>query len=482
MRLTSGNKFWIGIFCWLLLAAPLAAAQQPSQVKSTAQNRTSLGITIYNSNFALVRETRRLDLPAGIVHLGLEGVPTSIEPSTVHLGPSPGIELLDQSYEYDLLNPKSLLEKYVGKRITLIFREQQGGSTHYRREQAVLLSTNGPVWKIDGEIVTGIHPDGYRFPALPGRLYSRPTLVLTLKNSRTGKHSLQVSYLADHLNWHADYVLDLTRKGGKGSLEGWVTLENNSGTSFRNAELSLVAGQVHRSGRQGPRPLVVMARAKAETTGGTAPQFSQAPVGEYHLYRLKRSVSLGNNASKQISLLSAASLPVKHTYVVEGSSRVFRTRLPEGAPAPQAVRVFLSFRNDDAAKLGIPLPAGIVRVYQSDDRGNLILLGEDRIQHTPKNERVQLDVGNAFDITAHRIQTDFQRISNRVYESAFAITLRNHKDKRVTVEVREPVGGSWKMLKSNFPAKKLNASTVEFDVPVAAGGTAKLTYRVRVTD
>ncbi len=482
MRWTIGWKPWIKTFCWLLFAAPLMAAQQPARVETTAKDRTALGITIYNSNFALVRETRLVQLPAGTVHLGFEDVPTSIEPSTVYLGAARGVEILDQSYEYDLLNPKRLLEKYVGKRITLIFRERQGGNTHYRREQALLLSTNGPVWKIGGDIVTGIQPDGYSFPALPGQLFSEPTLIWTLRNAHAGERPLHVSYLADHLNWHADYVLDLTREGGKGSLEGWVTLENNSGTSFRNARLSLVAGQVHRAGRQGPRPLVVMARAQAATVGGAEQQFTQAPIGEYHLYRLNRRVDLQNNESKQISLLSAASVPVKHSYVVEGSGRIFRTRLPEGAPAPEAVRVFLSFRNDAAAGLGKPLPAGIVRVYQPDNQGNLILLGEDQVQHTPKNETVRLDVGNAFDIAARRTQTDFRRISNRVYESAFAITLSNHKDKPVTVQVREPVGGSWEVLQSSVPARKLNAFTIEFDVPVPAGGTAKLTYRVRVTD
>jgi hypothetical protein len=482
MRWKSGWKPWATALCWLLLCAPFAAAQQPARTESTARNRTSLGITIYNSNFALVRETRQVDLPSGTVHLGFEDVPASIEPSTVHLSPVRGVDVLDQSYEYDLLNPQRLLEKYVGKRMTLVFRDQQSGTTHYRQEQAILLSTNGPVWKIGDEIVTSIHPDGYRFPELPGRLYSRPTLVWTLKNARAGEHRLNVSYLAERLNWSADYVLNLTRDGAKGSLEGWVTLDNNSGTSFDNAELSLVAGQVHRATGRGPRPMVMMAQAKAAVAGGVEQQFTQEAAGEYHLYRLGRRLTLRNNESKQISLLASPSVPVEQTYVVEGSARIYRTRLPEGAPAPHAVRVFLTFHNDDAAGLGKPLPAGIVRVYQPDSQGNLVLLGEDRVQHTPKDETVRLDVGNAFDITSHRTQTDFRRISNRVYESAFAITLRNHKDKAVTVHVHEPVGGSWEVLESSVPAKKLNAFTLGFDVPVPANGTAKLTYRVRVTD
>ena len=467
--------------CWLLLAAPFAAAQQPATAQSTAKDRTSLGITLYNSNFALVRETRRVNLPAGGVRLNFEGVPGSIEPSTVYLRPARGVDVLDQSYEYDVLNPQRLLEKYVGKEMTLVFREQQSGTTHYNNVKATLLSTNGPVWKIGDEIVTGLRPDGYRFPEVPGELYNRPTLVWMLKNATAGERSLDVSYLADQMNWHADYVLNLTRDGGKGSLEGWVTLTNDSGASFDNAQLSLVAGQVHRAGgpRAGPMPMMT----EAVAVGGAAPQqFTQEAAGEYHLYTLNRRVSLRDHESKQISLLSAASVPVTKTYILQGNPNIFRMALPQGAPAPEAVRVDLSFRNDAAAGLGKPLPAGVVRVYQPDSQDNLTLLGEDQIRHTPKDETARLDIGKAFDIVAERRQTDFRRISNRVYESAFEIPPRNQKDQPVPVEVREPVNGSWEVLESSFPAKKFNAFTLEFDVPVPANGTAKLTYRVRVTD
>jgi hypothetical protein len=478
MRVISRWKLWAPVIWWLLLGAPFAAAQQPKTAQSSAKDRTSLGITIYNSNFALVRETRRVNLPTGAVRLNFEGVPGSIEASTVYLRPVGGVDVLDQSYEYDLLNAQRLLEKYVGKEMTLVFREMQGGTTHYNEVKAILLSTNGPVWKIGDEIVTGMRPDGYRFPELPGELYNRPTLVWMLKDASAGEQSLDVSYLADQMNWKADYVLNLAREGAKGSLEGWVTLTNDSGASFDDAQLSLVAGQVHRAVTP-PRPMPMMARAENGVVGGIAPQFTQEAAGEYHLYTLNRRVILRDHESKQISLLAAASVPVTKTYVVEGSPENFRmNRMPDKPP----VRVFLSFRNDAASGLGQPLPAGIVRVYQPDSRGNLTLLGEDRIEHTPKDEIARVDVGNAFDIVAERTQTDFRRISNRVYESAFEITLSNHKEQAATVEVRETVNGSWEVIQSSLPAKKINAFTLGFDVPVPANGTAKLTYRVRVTD
>jgi hypothetical protein len=478
MRVIKRWKNWALVVLWLLLTVPFTAAQPPATAQSTAKDRTSLGITIYNSNFALVRETRRVNLPAGAVRLDFEGVPASIEPSTVYLRPVRGADVLDQSYEYDLLNPQRLLEKYVGKEMTLVFRETRNGTTHYNDVKAILLSTNGPVWKIEDEIVTGIHPDGYRFPALPGELYNRPTLVWMLKDAGAGERNLEVSYLADQMNWHADYVLNLAREGGKGNLEGWVTLTNDSGAAFDNAQLSLVAGQVHRATTP-PRPMPMMARAEAGVVGGVAPQFTQEAAGEYHLYTLDRRVSLRDHESKQISLLAAPSVPVTKTYVVAGSPEIFRmNRAPDKPP----VRVFLSFRNDAASGLGQPLPAGVVRVYQPDSQGNLTLLGEDNIEHTPKDEIARIDVGKAFDIVAERTQTDFRRISNRVYESAFEITLRNHKERPVTVEVRETVNGSWEVLESSLPAKKLNAFTLGFEVPVPANGTAKLTYRVRVSD
>lgn len=480
MNKMSGWRIWGWACCSLLATAAAAAAQAPAAARSAATSRTSLGLTIYNSDFALVRETRQVNLPSGMVRLDFEGVPSSIEPATVHLGNAPGVTVLDQSYEYDLLDPERLLQSYLGKQVTLVFREQLAGSTHDKLVPALLLSTNGPVWKIGNEIVTGIHPDGYRFPALPGQLPSQPTLLWTLDDARAGTRPLSVSYLAAGLNWSADYILDLTRDGARGDLGGWVTLANNSGASFDNATLSLVAGQVNRV-EPAPRPMAMLAM-QAGVAGGAAAKFAQAPIGEYHLYTLHRRISLANRESKQISLLSAPRVPVTETYIVEGNASYFRMPVPVGAPSEGAVQVILSFRNDAGAGLGQPLPAGVVRVYQPDARGEPILLGEDRIGHTPKDETVRLDVGSAFDITSHRTQTDFRRISDRVYESAFAVTLRNHKDKPVTVEVREPVRGSWEVLETDFPARKRDAFTLEFDVPVPAGGSATLTYRVRVTD
>jgi hypothetical protein len=479
MHLGYGWKHWLILAAWLLAAAPFAAAQQPATATSTAANRVSLGITLYNSNFALVRETRRVSLPAGAVRLGFEGVPRTIEPETVHLGAPRGLDVLDQSYEYDLLSPQRLLEKYEGKEITLLLRGGPNGAGPEREVKALLLSTNGPVWKIGGDIVTGLQPVGYRFPALPGGLHTRPTLVWSLRNAAAGERRLSVSYLAGQMNWAANYVLDLSRDGRQGNLESWVTLTNNSGTSFENAQLSLVAGQVHRATGRRPGPVVVQALEAKSVAAG---QFAQEPAGEYHLYRLKRPVTLLNAESKQISLLAAPSVPVTQTYLVEGTSGLFRMRIPERRPPHQPVKVYLSFRNDAAAGLGQPLPAGVVRVYQPDSQGNLQLLGEDRIDHTPKDEMVRLYVGNAFDITAERRQTDFRTLGSRVHESAFEITLRDHKPHAVTVEVREPVGGTWEVLESNFPAKKLDAFTLSFQVPVPANGAAKLTYRIRVTD
>ncbi len=480
MNEREGWRFWALVCCWLFAAASAVAAQAPATVRSGPTSRTSLGLTIYNSNFGLVRETRLANLPSGTVQLDFEGVPSSIEPATVHLGNAPGVTVLDQSYEYDVLDPERLLQSYVGKQMTLVFRERVAGSTQEKLVPALLLSAKGPVWKIGNEIVTGIHPDGYRFPGLPAQLHSRPTLLWTLDDARAGTRPLTVSYLTGGMNWNADYILDLTPDGTRASLSGWVTLANNSGASFENAALSLVAGQVNRA-TPAPQPVRMMAM-QGGVGGGVAQQFVQAPIGEYHLYTLNRRISLADRESKQIGLLSAPNVPMTETYVVSGNSSYFRMPVPVGAPAEGAVQVVLSFRNDAAAGLGQPLPAGVVRVYQPDARGELILLGEASISHTPKDETVRLNVGNAFDITSRRTQTDFRRISNNVYESAFAVTLRNHKDKPVTVEVREPVNGSWEVLESNFPAKKRDAFTLEFDVPVPASGSATLTYRVRVTD
>jgi hypothetical protein len=461
-------------------AATAQSAQAPSEPATTTQkDQTDLSITVYNSNLALVRDVRKINLRSGTFPLHFEDVAAAINPATVHLrsltDPAK-LSVLEQDYEYDLLDPQKLLQKYVGREVTLVRAEEASNSTKYTETRALLLSdNNGPVWKIGNEIVTGLASDSYRFPDLPDNLYSRPTLIWTLDNTGAPTQTVEASYLTGSLEWKADYVLNVSRDEKAADLDGWVTLTNNSGASFDNATLQLVAGQVNEvnppiNGR------LDMMKAQA----AAAPMVTQENFSEYHLYTVARRTSIHDNESKQIALLNGSNIPIEKAYVVAQQPYYFRTPQTIGNPVPQPVMVYYNFKNDQKSGLGMPLPAGTVRVYQADLKGNIQFAGEDNINHTPKDESVRIHVGNAFDIVCERKQLDYKKIANNVFEIEYQITIRNHKDGPVTVDVREPIGGDWTVENSNYPSTKLDATTIGFQIPVDKDGTATLDYRVQV--
>src|SRR5271156_4832127 len=324
-----------------------------------------------------------------------------------------------------------------------------------------------------------MNPDSYRFPELPGNFYSRPTLIWTLDNRGAAAQKVEASYLTGNISWSADYVLTVARDERAADLDGWVTLNNNSGAAYENAKLQLVAGEIHQvlpsvTPRQAMEMSNNLAMAKA------APQFTQEGISEYHLYSLGRRTSIQDNESKQISLLAGTVVSVEKHLVTAGQTYYYRNPQSLGIPAPQPVKVTYQFKNEEKSGLGMPLPAGTVRVYQADSKGGIQLVGEDRIGHTPKDEKVAIYVGDAFDVVCERRETDFRKISDRVYELEYEITLRNHKSSDVNVEVREPIGGDWEILKSNYKSTKLDSSTLAFEIPVEKDGTSTLNYRVRV--
>jgi len=449
---------------------------------TTSKDQVDLSLTVYNGSLALVRDVRQIRLQSGVAPLRFEDVASSINPATVHfrsLTAPARLSVVEQNYEYDLLDPQKLLQKYVGREITLVRPESDAGSTRWVETKAVLLADNGgPVWKIGGEIVTGMAADSYRFPDLPENLYSRPTLVWTLDNRGADAQRVEASYLANSVNWNADYVLTVGRDEKSADLDGWVTLTNNSGVAYNNARLQLVAGQLHRT--EPPMRMKAMAAALNSVADEAKQQFSQEAFSEYHLYTLGRRTSIQNNESKQISLLNASSIPVEKYLLVEGQSYYYRNPQGIGNAIAQPVQVYYRFKNEDKAGLGMPLPAGTIRVYQADSQGGAQFVGEDNISHTPKDETLRVHVGDAFDVICERKQMDYKRLAPNLYELEYQISLRNHKTGPVTVEVREPVGGDWEVVNSNYAPTKLDSTTIGFSIPVEKDGAATLDYRVRV--
>ena len=457
-------------------------ASRAADQSTTLNDQTELAVTVYNSSIALIRDVRELQLPKGDFRLKFMDIAATVNPATVHfrsLTDPDKLSVLEQNYEYDLLEPAKLLNKYVGKEVTLVRSYMDNGTTKHEEIKATLLANNnGPVWKIGNDIVTGVYGESYRFPEVPANLYDRPTLLMSLENSGPAKQKIESSYLATNLSWNADYVLTVGRDDKAADLDGWVTIVNNSGTAFHNAKLQLAAGDLNRLPQRDQfRAMEMMAKA---APAPAANQFQQEAFSEYHLYSLGRRTSVEDKETKQISLLEGSGVPVEKLFVVNGQNYYYHAAQNPGAPLKDPVQVFYKFKNEEKAGLGIPLPAGNVRVYQKDSKGGVLFIGEDHIDHTPKDEFVTVKIGNAFDVVAERKQTDYKKIADHLWQLEYEIKLRNHKDTPINVQVNEPIGGEWEMLNSSFKYTKTAAFAAQFDVPVKANGESVLKYRVQV--
>lgn len=461
----------------LTIAAAAMAAAQPSPLTSSAVEQTGVAVTIYNSGIGLVRERRELRLPLGQSELRFMDVAEQVIPASVHitsLSAPDSLRILEQNYEYDLLSPQKLMDKYVGKEVRLY--EKNPFSEREEIVSAILVSNNvTPIYRI-GSDITFNHPGRVTLPGVPENLIPKPTLVWLLENDMEKTQQVETSYLTGGISWQADYVLTLDKGDGKGELGGWVTIGNRSGATYRNATLKLVAGEVNRVREE---QLQTDRGVRMAATAAAKPQFREQELFEYHLYTLERPTTLKDNQSKQISLLSASLLPLKKEFVLAGQN--FYYYGPQADPGgKQKVSVFVEFANRKGDGLGIPLPKGTIRVYKEDGDGSLQFIGEDSIPHTPRDEKVRVRLGEAFDVVGTRKQTDWKKIASDSYEAAFEITLSNHKSEEVTVRVIEPIPGEWKILSTSHEYIKNEAFAAEFQLPVRGDGETKLNYRARM--
>ena len=451
---------------------------------STLSDQQSVAVTIYNENLALIKDLRRVTFEAGRNRLALGEVSGRMRPETALLRSvsHPGsLSLLEQNFDFDLLTPAKLLEKYVGRNVRVIRTHPTTGAETI--ETATILAANGGVvMKIGERIETGL-PGRIVYDGVPANLRDRPTLVTELDAARAGSQSVELSYLSAGLAWKADYVAELNASDSALELNGWVTLTNTSGTSYPNAKLQLVAGDVNRV-RDEMRYAAKAAAGMRAAEAAPRSDMAQEALFEYHLYTLQRPTTIADHQTKQVALLGAQGVPVAKELLLQGSDYYYRSSVG-GIGQKMKVGVFVQFENRETSRLGLPMPKGVVRVYKKDSAGNAQFVGEDRIDHTPKNEKVRLKLGEAFDVTADKKQTDFKRRepTNRasyVYESAYEIVVRNAKKEAITVVVREPVPGDWTMLEETQRHAKVAAGTAEWKVRVPAEGSTTLRYRVLV--
>lgn len=453
-------------------------------IAAIASGPNAIELTVYNQGFALVKETRAIDLREGRQLVNVEDVAERIEPSSVAIKSlsAPGsFTVLEQNYQYDLIGVQAILNKAVGHKITL-HRVLPNGQKEIIRGTLLSTPANGMVVQADdGRIL--LNPSGeVTVDSLPEGLISKPTLVWDLESNKAGSNTIELSYLTQGIGWTCDYVMALDKDGSQGDFKGWVQLDNQSGASFNNATLKLLAGEVQRTLRSpatrgaayGGSPEMAMSKDS----------FAEEQFSDYHLYTLQRPATVKNRETKQVSLLESFMVPVRKKLILDPMRAYNGWRPQEGEVGTGIMKpqIRIEFKNDEKSHMGMPLPQGTVKVYQRDRTGSLQLLGEDAIQHTPKNELISLVVGRAFDVLGERKRTKFEyvRDGNRVRgaNETFEIELRNRKETADSVTAIERYWGEYKVTNASMPYEQLDSNTFQFVVPLKANEVRKITFTV----
>jgi len=458
----------------LLVSLSAATFAQARSVPIGEDAQRDMSLTVYNNNFAVVREVREVDLPQGRVELEFQDVARDIDPTSVTVGlagDGKGFTVLEQNYRYDLLNREALLTRFINRKLKYATSLERDGKYETIYREGYLLATNPEIVDFGGEIE--IKPSGIiTLNAIPEDLKSIPTLVWLVDSARSGLQQIETSYITGNIQWHADYTFVLDAKKSKFDLSAWVSLDNRSGSRYQNATLKLVAGQVNRVADIRPemdRPMAMM------RSDSKMPQ-SQA-LFDYHLYTMPYRTTLANNEIKQLRLMEASGVGYEKRYQLD--SQVQNYQVADTQKANFDIR--LAFTNDSSNGLGEPLPAGKVRVYQRDNDNVLQLVGEDRMRHLPQGETVVLDVGKAFDLIAERRQTTFKRLGERMIEIGYEVSVRNQKSESVQVTLNERMFGDWQVTSEDMKGRKIDSMTQAYDVKLSKGESAVLKYMIRVS-
>jgi hypothetical protein len=489
------KRWTAGAIAFSLLASSSISVSKAQAEAVSASESQAVSLTIYNQNFGLVRDVRVVELSEGLNHLQFEDVAAQIDPTTVSFtsitAPN-AVTVREQNYRYDLINPETILSKSIGKnlkfrRILPTGQVEELSGTLLNAPKATIADTAGNISvQSQGLVIkTGngilLNPQGeVELAELPAGLVSKPSLLWKLEASKAGKHKTEIAYQTGGLNWHCDYVAIANADDSQTDLTSWVTLDNKSGASYKNAALKLLAGDVHRVTTDGLRRHAY-AKMQMVAEAAAAPQFTEKAFAEYHLYTLQGKTDVNHNETKQLTLFSADKVPTKKLFIYEPEAAryIWGDWVPPTADA-QKINVKLEVENKQANHLGMPLPKGKLRVYKRDDDGALQFIGEDLIDHTPRDEKIRIYIGNAFDLVGERKQTNVQRVSDRMQRMSYEISLRNHKDSEVTITAVEHCMGQWKILNSSHPYSKKDSKTFEFAIKVPANGEVKVSYEIEM--
>jgi hypothetical protein len=468
-------------------------------------------LTIYNQNFFVAREYLPLDLAAGVNHVNFAGITSHLEPDSVILRDLTGrpLQILEQSYRNDPVSQELLLSLYEGK--TIDFLVQRGDkpetikgkiirsgyvpSSAYTQNYGYPQPGMGqPIIEVDGVLRFGL-PGLPLFPALSGDSILKPTLSWQLSTTQAGSSQAEISYVSGGMTWQSDYnlvVSDGAKNSGMNALDlvGWITMRNQSGKTFENARIKLLAGDVSKLQDQRMANRMYAAESKAMMQDAAAPVVREKSFDEFHLYTLERPATLRDNETKQVEFVRATGIQAQRLYVYDGAqmeqygyytSDQIRNDPGYGTASNPKVWVMQEFKNADTNHLGIALPKGRLRFYRRDSDGSLQFIGENSIDHTPKDEMIRVYTGNSFDIVGERKRTNYRVDSNAHWmDETFEIRVRNHKKESVTVRVVEHLyrWTNWKLVDQSTQSKKRDAQTIEFPVTVAPNGEQVITYTV----
>lgn len=455
---------------WLLATAALAALAGSA---SAQQGRMS--VTVYNSNLALVEDVRTTDIAAGRQRLEFKDVSPQIRPETVSLSGA-GIGIVEQNFDFDLLSPDTLMEKAVGQQVRIV-RTNPGNGQEVTETATVLAVNNGVVLKIGDRIEVlrdGGIPTRVIFDKVPPNLRARPTLSVTVDSAKAGSRETRLSYLTTGLAWKADYVALFDEKAGKLDLQGWVTLTNSAGAAFTDAEVQLVAGDINLSGglQDYYQRRQYEQQSGQQSAGVETGAAGGQSIADYYLYPLPERTTIAQNQTKQISFLDVGGVTARKAYQYRAGGFV-------SLQNPESADVVLQFANNSAGGLGAQLPSGIVRVYMRDVNGDPKFVGENAIPHTARGSQLSIKTGEAFDVTVQPTLVKNERASRERTRYAMSYLIRNARAEPVTVEIVQP--GLWrdgKVIEESLASRRVDASTLAWDVAVPAGGETTLTFTV----
>jgi hypothetical protein len=479
---------------WTVLAA-LGAMTVAVAAQAAEEDKPGVDVTVYNQNFAVIKDRRMMEMPKGVGVVRFTDVASTIDATSVHFMSltDPKAQVLEQNYEFDLVSADKLLQKYIDREITVFTKdekEHKGILMSFDPRQIVLAANReqGPISMVErGDNVKRI-----QFSSLPEGLLTRPTLVWEVASDKGGQQLTKLTYVANNMSWRADYSLVVDKADKLVDLSGWVTINNGTGTGYADAAIKLLAGDTGGRARMRGQtmawgPEYFKGLSKLAPTAKVGKEVGRA-FGEYYLYKLNEKSTINNNQVKQIELLNAQKVPVKKIYLYDGSKVWWnpgQLYIDKGytGEANKKVNVLLTFENRAETGMGFSLPAGKVRVYKKDTDGSLEFIGEDAIDHTPRDEKVTLYIGDAFDIVGERKQTNFQKPTDRTIIEDFEIKVRNHKEEAVTVEVLEKLyrAVNWEITRKSHDFKPLDSNTIEFPVDIPKDGEVTITYTVKYT-